>query len=82
MTMTTITNFRKRAFEYISNAIRYNDAVHITTKEGNAVVLNEEEYNGMVATLELMRQPGVAQAILQAKDAPDSEYVPMEDVPW
>lgn len=82
MTMTTITNFRKKAFEYVSNAIRYNDAVHITTKEGNAVVLSEEEYQGMMATLELMHQPGVKDAILRAKNAPEDEFTPMEDVEW
>ncbi len=82
MTATTVTNFRKNLFSYVSNAIRYNDPVQVTTKEGNAVLLSEEEYNGMLATLELMSVPGMVERINTAAAEPDSECVPLEDVEW
>ena len=82
MTTTTITNFRKNVFEYVGNAIRYNDPVHVATKEGNAVVLSEEEYNGLMATVELMSVPGLAEQIKAASEAPDDEYVKAEELGW
>jgi len=82
MTATTITNFRKNLFGYVSNAIRYNDPVQVTTKEGNAVLLSEEEYNGMLATLELMSVPGMAEKLSAAAAEPDADCVPLEDVEW
>ncbi|MBR5344453.1 MAG: type II toxin-antitoxin system Phd/YefM family antitoxin [Clostridia bacterium] len=82
MTATTITNFRKNLFGYVSNAIRYNDPVQVTTKEGNAVLLSEEEYNGMLATLELMSVPGMVERINAAANEPDSEFVDAEAIGW
>ena len=82
MTTTTITNFRRNVFDLISNVIRYNDPVHITTKEGGAVVLSEDEYNGLMATVELMSVPGLPERIRAAADAPDEDYVDAEDIGW
>lgn len=69
MTNTTITHFRKNVFAYVNQAITYNNPVNIATKEGN-VVISEEEYNGMLATLELMREPGLVESILEARKEP------------
>ena len=82
MTMATITNFRKNLFSYVGNAIRYNDPVFVSTKEGNAVLLSEEEYNGMLATLELMAVPGEVEQIKEAASAPDDDFVQAEDIGW
>ena len=43
-----ITNFRQNIFDYINQAIEYNDIININTKNGNAVVMSEEEYNGLM----------------------------------
>ena len=52
-----ITNFRKNIFIILEQTIKYNEPVNISTKEGNAVVLSEEEYNGMIETLYLSSMP-------------------------
>ena len=36
MTTTNITNFRKNAFDYVEQTIKYNQPINITTKDGNA----------------------------------------------
>ena len=41
MTTTNITNFRKNAFDYVEQTIKYNQPINITTKDGNAVLLSE-----------------------------------------
>ena len=70
MTNTTITNFRKNIFEYVNQAVQYNDAVSVVTKNGNAVLISEEEYNGMIETLYLMSIPGMVESIKQAAAEP------------
>ena len=82
MTNTTITNFRKNVFAYVNQAIAYNNPVSIATKDGNAVVISEEEYLGMVATLELMREPGLVEEIQRGHAEPlesCAEYDPDEE---
>ena len=58
-----ITNFRQNIFEYINQAIEYNDIININTKNGNAVVMSEEEYNGLMETLYLSSQPGLKEEL-------------------
>lgn len=82
MTTTTVTNFRKNVFDYVGNVIRFNDPVHITSKDGSAVLISEEDYNSLIATMELLRVPGLAKEIKAAGEAPDSEYVSAEELGW
>ena len=51
MTNTNVTNFRQNAFEYFNLAVEYNDVITVNTKNGNAVVMSEEDYNGLMETL-------------------------------
>ena len=39
MLNTNITNFRKNIFELLEQTIRYNEPVNISTKAGNAVLM-------------------------------------------
>lgn len=45
MVNTNATNFRKNMFEYLDSALRLGSVININTKEGNAVVMSEEDYN-------------------------------------
>ena len=51
MTTTNITNFRKNAFQYVEQTVKYNEPLNICTKDGNAVLLSEEDYSGIMETL-------------------------------
>ena len=82
MITTTITNFRENLSDYISNVIRSKDPLLVTTKEGNAILLSEEEYNGMFATMEIMSVPGMVDRINAAANEPDSELVDAKDIDW
>ena len=38
-------------------------------------MLNEEEYNGMLETIYLMNSPETFNQIIEAKDAPDNDFI-------
>ena len=82
MTNTTITNFRQNVFEYVKSVIEYNDVVSITTKDGNAVVMSEEEYNGLMETLYLSSVPGLVDDIKEGMSEPVEGMVNADDVEW
>ena len=50
MTNTNATNFRRNAFAYFDQAIQYNDVINVATKNGNAIVMSEENYTGPMKT--------------------------------
>lgn len=82
MTNVNITNFRKNIFEYINQAIDFNDVVNISTKKGNAVIMSEADYNALMETLYISSVPGLADEIKKAGETPLSECVPEDEVEW
>ncbi len=82
MTNTNITNFRQNIFDYINQAIEYNDIINVNTKNGNAVILSENDYNSLMETLYLSSDLRVKQEILESKNTPLSECVPADEVVW
>ncbi len=82
MTNTNITNFRKNCFEYINQAVMYNDVVNINTKNGNAVVISEDDYNGLLETLYLSNDPKVKNEIITGKNTPLEDCVDESEIDW
>ena len=39
MTNINITNLRKNLFDYINQAVEFNDVINVNTKAGNAVII-------------------------------------------
>ena len=82
MTTTTITNFRKNVYTMVENTVRFNEPVNITTNDGNAVMISEEEYLGMVETLYLTSIPGMKEKLVEGLKTPLAETVSEEEVVW
>ncbi len=82
MTTTNITNFRQNIFEMLENTIKYNDLLNITTKFGNAIVLSEDEYLGLIETLSILSNPEMKSKIMEGKDTPLDDCVPESEVKW
>ena len=82
MTNINATNFRRNLFDYLNQAIEYNDVININTKQGNAVVLSEEDYNGLLETVYLLSDPKVREELVEGMKTPLSDCVPEEEVEW
>ena len=82
MTTTTITNFRKNIFSMVENTVRYNEPIHITSKDGNAVVVSEDEYRGLVETVNLSSLPKMRDKLIDGINTPLSDTVSEEEVVW
>ena len=66
MMNTNATNFRSNIFDYLNQAIVYNDVINVNTKNGNAIVISEEDYRGMQETIYLLSNSKTAAEILSA----------------
>ena len=82
MLNTNITNFRKNIFGMLEQTIKYNEPVNISTKDGNAVMLSEEDYNGLMETLQLSSIPGMKEKIIDGLNTPISDCLPENEVEW
>lgn len=79
---TNITNFRKDIFKILEQTIKFNEPVNISTKDGNAVVISEEDYNGLMETLYLSSMPAVKESIIEGLNTPVSECIAEDEVDW
>lgn len=82
MTNTNITNFRKNIYEMLEQTIKYNEPINISTKNGNAVVLSEEDYNGLMETVYLSSIPKMKDKLIKGKNTPLENCVAEDEVEW
>ena len=83
MTNTNITSFRKNIFSFVDQAVTYGEVINVNTKNGNAVLLSEEDYRNMMETLHLSVIPGMVEGIQKAAEEPLDTCVPYDpSEPW
>ncbi len=82
MTNINITSFRKDIYNLLEQTIKYNEPINISTKNGNAVVLSEEDYNSIMETLYIMSVPNLKDEIIKRANDDNEEYVDESEVDW
>lgn len=82
MTNVNITNFRKDIYKLLENAIKYNEPINISTKNGNAIVLSEEDYNSLIETLYIESIPNLKKELLERKNSSDEDFINEDKVEW
>lgn len=80
MTNTNITNFRKDIYELLEQTIKYNEPINISTKNGNAIVLSEADYNNLIETLYISSIPKLKEDIIEGLKEPLEDCINEEEV--
>ena len=82
MKNVNITSFRKDIYKLLENTIKYNEPINISTKNGNAIILSEEDYNSLIETLYIESIPELKKEILKRADDSEDEFVNEDEVEW
>lgn len=82
MLNTNITNFRKNIFGMLEQTIKFNEPVSVSTKDGNAIIISEEDYNGLMETVFLSSIPGMKEKLIEGINTPISDCIPENEVEW
>ena len=69
MEIINITNFRKNIFEYLTQTIKYNEPLSISTKDGNVVLLSENDYLSLLEILYVTSKPSMKEILLEGKNS-------------
>ena len=80
MTNVNITKFREDIYKLLENTIKYNEPLNITTKNGNAVIISEEDYNSIIETLYISSIPGLKEDILKGMEEDLEECIDESEV--
>ncbi len=82
MINTNATNFRRNIYGMLEQTIKYNEPVNVSTKDGNAVVMSEEEYNSIMETLYLSSMPATRQEIVEGLRTDVEDCLGEDRVQW
>ena len=63
----TATEARQQFYQLLRKSVKGHVPVKITSKDGDAVILSEADYEGLLETLELLSMPGMRKSIREAK---------------
>ncbi len=81
MTTMTATEARKNLFGLLKAAKQRHEVYHIRYKDGNAVLMSEEEFDNLRETLHLLSTPGFKDSFDAAvREAEAGATVPFEEV--
>lgn len=82
MINTNATNFRRNMFEILEQTIKFNEPVNVSTKNGNAVIISEDDYNGLIETLYLSSNPVMKEKIVNGLNTPIEDCLSEDEVDW
>ena len=66
MITVTATKARSDLFNMIKRIVKGHRQIRITSKEGSAVLMSEEDYENLIETLHLLSVPGLKESIQRA----------------
>lgn len=80
MTTLTATDARRGFFDMIKGATKKHRIYHIHHKNGDVVLMSEEEFDGLRETLELLSIPGFRESIAKSvKEIKKGETVSLNE---
>lgn len=82
MQVMNATNFRKHIFSILENVGKYNEPLCITSKNSEAVLLSLEDYNNLIATMEINSNPALKRKIEEGLNTPIEECLSADEVVW
>lgn len=79
---TNVTNARANLYNLINMAIDNNEVININTKNGNAVLISEEDYNSLIETLYLSSDPEYKKSLISGMKTPLEGCIDEEEIKW
>ncbi len=81
MKSLTATEARKELFTLLKRSVRGHRQYRITHRQGDVVLLSQEDYESLLETLELLSTPGLLRSIRRARrEIARGETYPLEEV--
>ncbi|GBF35133.1 RelB/StbD replicon stabilization protein [Desulfocucumis palustris] len=73
---------RQNFFRLIEAAVKNHEPVMVTSKQGNVVIISEEDYRAIQETMYLLNVPGMRESIIEGMRAAPEDCVKAEEIEW
>ena len=79
MRNTNVAGLRQNLVDFLNQAVQNQEIIQVNTDYGNAVLLGEDEYRGLLETARLISVPGMREKLLDGMNTPTEEC---DDFEW
>lgn len=66
---------RNNLYDLVNMAINDSEVINISTKNGNAVLISEADYNSLIETLYLSSDTAYKKSLIEGRDTPLSDCI-------
>lgn len=73
---------RRNFFKLIEDTIKNHTPVTITAKQGNVVIISEEDFAALQETLYLLNIPDMRESILEGLNAAPEDCIKESEIDW
>ena len=80
MVTLNISNARDELYKLAASCIKYSDIINITTKDGNVIMISEDDYRSLIESLYLAGIKNVYESIEEVTRTPSDEF--FKEPPW
>lgn len=79
---TNVTNARANLYNLVNMAIDNSEIININTKNGNALLISEDDYNSLVETLYLSSDPEYKKSLIEGRNTNLEDCIDEENLNW
>lgn len=81
MRAVTASHARHNLFPIIEEVAVSNDAYHITSRHGTVVLISEREYESLLETIDILRDPFTAKELFESREqSRRGEFIKIENL--
>ena len=77
-----VTNARANLYALLNEVNQNHTPIQIVGKNGNGILISEEDWRSIEETLYLSSIPGMVESILEGSKEPLEDCIPEEEVEW
>lgn len=77
-----IADLRENLYLMLEQAAKYSEPITVSTKDGNVVIMSEDDYRSIMETLYLASIPGMKEKIIEGLNTPAESCEPEDKVSW
>lgn len=83
MTTISVAEAKDKFYQLVDDCASNNDTFVITGENGrNVVLLDEDEWRGMLETIYINSVPGLAESIISERGKSRDELIPESEIEW
>lgn len=67
LVITTVAKAKRNLLQLVRRSIKRHTPIQIYSKDGNAILISEKDYESLLETLELLSRPSLRRSIEEAR---------------